>query len=159
MTFLGVFRDDFYNSISVLPQAQYKTTAQATGTVLAAANMSGAGDCYVNFTGQAATAITTDTAVNIIAALQSAVAAAVVASGAGFAAGVNAPLGVPNLFNVTYTLTIINNNSGILTLTGGTGVTVTGTNTLAAAVERQYTVTINSPTTITLQHLFGGAVI
>jgi hypothetical protein len=151
MTFLGVFRDDFYNAVSALAQSQYTATTQLTGTVLAAAAMAGAGDCYVTASGTAATAITTDSAINIIAQIQIAVATAYKQGLGSFAAGVNPPPGVPNLFNMTWTLTINNQNSGTMTLTGGTGVTITGTNTIATVTSRVFVVTINSPTTVTMQ--------
>ena len=68
------------------------------------------------------------------------------------------PSGVPNLFNLTYTLTIINNNTGtgVITLTGGTGVTIVGTNTLAITTSRTFVVTITSPTTLTIQNVGSG---
>ena len=95
---------------------------------------------------------------NIIAWLQSAVAAAYKAALAGFGAGVLPPTGVPNLFNLTYTLTIVNNNtaSGVITLTGGTGVTIVGTNTIAVATSRSFVVTITSPTTLTIMNAMSG---
>src|SRR3984885_16222936 len=122
MTALGVFRDDFYNAVSALAQSQFTATAQASGT-LAAAAIAGAGDCYVVST--AATALTVDTAINIIAQVQIAVANAYKQGLGSFAAGVNPPNGVPNLFNVSWTLTINNFNSGILTLSGANGTTIT----------------------------------
>jgi hypothetical protein len=160
MTFLGVFRDDFYNAISVLPQSQYNATTQ-NGGVLAAAILAGAGDCYVNLSGQAgAQALTTDSAVNIIAAIQAAVAVAYKQGLGAFSAGVNPPPGVPNLFNLTWTLTMNNFNSasGAITLTGGTGVTITGTNTIAINTTRLFTVVITSPTTVALQSIASGAI-
>ena len=152
MTSLGVFRDDYYNAVSVLPQTQYTATAQASG-VLAASAMSGAGDCYVTSSG--ATALTTDSAVNIIANIQIAVANAYKQGLGSFAAGVNPPPGVPNLFNVSYTLTILNTNAGALVLTGGAGVTLSGTTSvpLSGAI-RVYQVTITSPTTVTIQGMY-----
>jgi hypothetical protein len=123
--------------------------------------MVGAQDQYVNFSGQAgAQAITTDTAVNIIAALQQAVAVAYKAQIASFGSGVNPPIGVPNLFNLSFTLNIVNNNSaaGVITLTGGAGVTITGTNTLAITTTRIYVVTVTSPTTVTMQNVGSGSV-
>ena len=74
----------------------------------------------------------------------------------GFAAGVNPPPGVPNLFNVVYTLVIVNTNAGTLTLTAaaGSGVTLTGTATVLAGAEVTYQVTINSPTTVTIQRMY-----
>jgi len=145
MTALGVFRDDYYNAISVLPHTQYTATAQASGT-LAASAISGAGE----------SALTIDTAINIIANIQIAVANAYKQGLGGFAAGVNPPPGVPNLFNVVYTLVIVNTNAGTLTLTAaaGSGVTLTGTATVLAGAEVTYQVTINSPTTVTIQRMY-----
>ena len=146
MGFLGVFRDDVYNSVSVLAQTQFTSTAQASG-VLSATAIAGAGDCYVTST--AATALTTDSAINIIAQIQNAVATAYKQGLGAFAAGVNPPPGVPNLFNVSYTLTI-NNQAAGLTLTAGAGVTFVGLATIATLTARTYVVTVTSPTTVTL---------
>jgi hypothetical protein len=154
MTFLGVFRDDFYNAVSALAQTQSVANTQASGTILAATSIAGAGDCYFSNSGSAgAVAFTTDSAINIIAQVQNAVATAYKQGLGSFAAGVNPPPGVPNLFNMTWTLTILNANTaaGTITLTGGTGVTITGAATIGVGGARVYTVTINSPTTVTLQ--------
>jgi hypothetical protein len=160
MTALGVFRDDYYNAVSVLPQTQYNATTLATTSVLPASLIGGAGDCYIVASGSAtAIAYTTDSAINIIAAIQIAVANAYKQGLGAFAAGVNPPPGVPNLFNVSWTLTIDNQNtaSGAITLTGGTGVTLLGTNaaTIAIGTARVYDVTITSPTTVTMQSVYG----
>jgi hypothetical protein len=151
MTFLGVFRDDVYNAVSVLAASQFTSTAQASGT-LAATAMAGAAECMVLSSG--ATALTTDSAINIISQIQNAVATAYKQGLGAFAAGVNPPNGVPNLFNVVYTLQIVNTNAGTLTLTAGTGVTITGLATIITGACRWYTVTITSPTTVTLQAAF-----
>jgi hypothetical protein len=152
MTALGVFRDDFYNAVSALAQSQFTATAQASGT-LAASAIAGAGDCYVVST--AATALTIDTAINIIAQVQIAVANAYKQGLGSFAAGVNPPSGVPNLFNTSWTLTINNQDAGSLTLTAaaGSGISLVGTNaaTIAADTSRVYVVTVTSPTTVTMQ--------
>ena len=159
MTALGVFRDDFYNASSVLPQAATAATTQ-NGGVLTAATLVGGGDQYVLISGQTtAQALTTDSAINIIAQLQNAVAVAYKAQFAGFGAGVSPPQGVPNLFNVSYTLTLVNNNtaSGAITLSAGTGVTIAGTawpGAITTAVT--YVVTVTSPTTVTLTRVGTG---
>jgi hypothetical protein len=152
MAFLGVFRDDYYNAVSVLPQSQVVATTAGTST-LPASSIGGAGDCYVDVSGGAVVTYTTDTAINIIAAIQIAVANAYKQGLGSFAAGVNPPPGVPNLFNVSWTLTINNQNSGTLTVAAGTGVTLVGTNagSIATVTARQYVVTITSPTTVTIQ--------
>jgi hypothetical protein len=157
MPSLGVFRDDYYNAVSVLPQSQIVSTTAGTSTV-PASSISGAGDCYLNVSGNAAVTYTTDSAVNIVAAIQTAVATAYKQGLAAFAAGVNPPPGVPNLFNVTWTLTINNQNTGTLTLTGGAGVTLSGVTTVATVSARVYIVTITSPTTVSIQGVYAGAV-
>jgi len=152
MTSLGVFRDDFYNAAAALTETQYTVTAQASGTLTASA-IAGARMCVVLSSG--ATALTTDTALNIIAQIQIAVANAYKQGLGAFAAGVNPPPGVPNLFNVTWTLQIVNTNAGALTLTGGAGVTLSGTTSVPlAGAMREYLVTITSPTTVTIQGMF-----
>lgn len=122
------------------------TTAQGNGTVLTANALASAVENYIVSSG--ATALTTDTAVNIIARLQTAVAAAAVAQSGSFAPGVNAPPGVPNLFNVSFYVNIGNTNAGTLTLTAGTGVSFVGLATILTASQRGYIVTITSPTTV-----------
>jgi hypothetical protein len=156
MTSLGVFRDDFYNAGAVLTESQYTVTAQASGTLSASA-IAGARMCVVLSSG--ATALTTDTALNIIAQIQNAVATAYKQGLGSFAAGVNPPSGAPNLFNFTSVLQIVNTNAGTLTLTGGgtTGVTLSGTTTIATASMREYLVTVTSPTTVTIQGMFASA--
>lgn len=155
MTHLGVFRDDFYNAISVLPQTQYTATTQATATVLAASALAGAGDCHIVASTQAGVTLTTDSAINIIAQLQNAVATAYKQGLGAFSAGVNPPPGVPNLFNTVWTLTIVNLNTGVLTLAAGAGVTLAGTTTVpTTGGARVYTITINSPTTVTIQGMY-----
>lgn len=146
MAALGAFRDDVYNAINVLTNAQLNTTAQASG-VLSASILAGAVENYVVQSG--ATALTTDSAVNIIAQLQQAVALAYKNTINGFGAGVNPPLGVPNLFNLTFYINIVNTNGGTLTITAGTGVTLTGAATIATATQRAWLITVTSPTTVT----------
>jgi hypothetical protein len=154
MTFLGVFRDDIYNATAVLTETQYTVTAQASGT-LAATAIAGARLSAVLSSG--ATALTTDSALNIIAQIQNVVATSYKQGLGAFAAGVNPPPGVPNLFNVTWTLQIVNTNAGTLTLTAGAGVTLAGTTTVITAASRWYAVTITSPTTVTIQGMFQSA--
>jgi len=152
MTALGVFRDDFYNAVSALAQAQVIATTAGTST-LPASSISGAADCYLDVSGGAAVTYTTDSAVNIIAAIQNAVAVAYKQGLGSFAAGVNPPPGVPNLFNMSWTLTINNQNSASITLVGGAGVTLVGINAgaIVTVTSRVYVVTITSPTTVTIQ--------
>lgn len=155
MTTLGVFRDDFYNAISVLASGQFNATAQGNGTVLVAASIASAQENYVSSSG--ATALTTDSAANIIASLQTCLTAQMAAAVKAGAANIPPP-GVPNLNNLSFFLFVRNTNGGTLTLTAGAGVTITGLATIATTVERQYQVTVTGPNTVTFQDLGGAAV-
>lgn len=153
MTALGAFRDDYYNAQAALTAAQTTAISAATPVLVTAAQIAGAVVTKLVASGQTtAQAWTTDTAVNIIARLQSVVATAYAASLAGFGAGVNPSPGVPNLFNLTYTLEIWNTNAsaGTVTLTAGAGVTISGSAVVTFSTLVEYVVTITSPTTITL---------
>lgn len=150
MTTLGVFRDDFYNATAVLPQSQYSSTTQASG-VIAAPLLASATENYIAFSGQAAVSVATDSAANIILALQTALAKNAAANG-----GNGQPAGVPNLLNVGFFLQLINNNTGTLTLTNGTGVTINGTATALTNTSRQFIVTVTSPTAVTFQNVGSG---
>lgn len=144
MANLGVFRDDVYNYIGTLTTAKYTATAQASG-VIPAATMVGATEVYYN--NSAATALTTDTAVNIISNLVGAIQTSAKA----------VQPTVSTVVGLTYLLYIRSAGAG-LTVTGGTGVTITGTATVATGIERAYLVTITSTNTVGLQDLGGGAV-
>lgn len=152
MTTLGVFRDDFYNATAVLPQNAYKTTTQGTGTVLLASLFALASENYVLFSGGAAISVAIDSAANIIQQLQTCLIAQQVANG-----GTGAPAGVPNLNNVGFYVQINNANSGTLTLTAGTGITINGTATLAAGTNREYLVTVTGPNAVTFQNVGSGS--
>ncbi|MGH6878559.1 MAG: hypothetical protein ACREHV_14450 [Rhizomicrobium sp.] len=157
MSFLGAFRDDFYNAIAALPAAQTVAGPTATGVIPATA-LAGAADCFLTLGGTSQT-FTTDTAVNIIAQLQTAVATAQKANRGGFASSLSGtpPLGVPNLFNVSWVITIA--GTGITTgatLAAGAGVTLAQTGGLSstalasASGQSNYVVTVTSAATITM---------
>lgn len=148
MTALGVFRDDYYNAVNALTNSQVTATTQASGT-LAAAAIAGAVENYVTSSG--ATALTTDTAANIIAALQAAVTTALKA--AGNQGG--QPPGIPNLFNMTFFVQIANTNASTLTISAGTGVTLTGTATILTAATREWSVTVTGPASVVFTTLGG----
>jgi hypothetical protein len=158
MSNLGVFRDDFYNAINVLPTVQGSTGPTATG-VVAASLLTGAQECVVTVGGTSQT-YTTDTAANIIAALQTAVSAAYKANVGGFAASLSAPpLGVPNLFNLTWTITF--NTAGVTTgatLAGGSGVTLAAIGTLSSTAlgtggVARYAAQVTSSNSVTLTRI------
>lgn len=106
-------------------------TSVATGNGTAAVNSLSGGNFTIYAT-SGATALTTRTAAQMIADQP------------------NTPVGS------SYLLRVYNTNGSTLTLTGGTGVTITGTATIATAVWRDYMVTFNSATTLTLQNLGSG---
>ena len=166
MAFKGVFTDDFYNAIHVLPASQAVNGPTATG-VVSGPQLVGAleVDISVGNGAGAAQTYTTDTAVNIIAALNAALATAYKAQLFSFGAGVNPPVaGLPNLFNLSWTLTISNQGTtAASTLAGGTGVTIaainagytSGAGNLALGAPNvpnvtRWVVTVTSPTTITI---------
>src|SRR5271157_2110277 len=131
MAFKGVFSDDFYNAIHVLPASIAVNGPVATGT-LTGAQLTGAleVDLAVGNGAAASQTYTTDTAVNIIAALNAALATAYKAQLTSFGAGVNPPTaGLPNLFNLSWTVTISNQGTtASSSLANGTGVTITSQN-------------------------------
>lgn len=163
MAFKGVFSDDFYNSIHVLPASVAVNGPTGTAT-LSGAQLTGAleVDLAVGNGAASAQTYTTDTAVNIIAALNNALATAYKAQLTSFGAGVNPPIaGLPNLFNVSWTVTIENQGTTAASaLAAGTGVTIAAINAGMTAtaialgapnapVATRYVVTVTSPTTVT----------
>jgi len=162
MAFKGVFSDDFYNAIHVLPASIAVNGPTATAT-LSGPQLVGAleVDIAVGNGAGAAQTYTTDTAVNIISALNAALATAYKAQLFSFGAGVNPPIaGLPNLFNLSWTLTIENQGTTAASaLAAGTGVTITSQNAGMTAtaialgapnapVATRYVVTVTSPTTV-----------
>ena|ERR1700761_889202 len=145
MSEIGVFRDGYYNPVNILPRAQSTTISQASG-VLAATAMVGGQDTFVTTSG--ATALTTDSAANILSTLY---AALVNNSGSSPA---------PRKWStMSWLLNIINTNASTLTLTGGAGVTISGTATIATNTSRNYLVTITNSAgsgAITLMNVGGG---
>ena len=163
MAFKGVFSDDFYNAIHILPASIAVNGPVATG-VLGATSLVGAleVDLAVGNGAAAAQTYTTDSAVNIIAALNNAVATAYKAGLGAFAAAVNPPTaGLPNLFNLSWTLTISNQGTTANSVfAAGTGVTLASQNAGMTAsqialgapnapVVTRYVVTVTSPTNVT----------
>lgn len=114
---------------AALPVSKFTSIAAANGT-LSAGDMEGAAWCTLASSG--ATAMTTRTAVQLIA-------------------------GIPNAqVGSSYLLWVFNSNAGTLTLTGGVGVTITGTATIATAITRLYNVKVATATTITMQNCGAG---
>ncbi len=121
------------------PNAAYNTNSATAATTLTGAQMTGGfANVALAMTGALAAAAdaTTDTAANIIAAVP------VSQRYVGF----------------TYVLRVINESSGAFawTVVGGTGVTVTGTATVAQNTWREFMVSIATTTTVTLQSIGTG---
>lgn len=125
---------------SAQPNADYNTSTATTATTLNAATQltGGAKDVVLAMTGTlaAGATATTDTAVNIIAAIPQA----------------------QRYVGFTYILRIVNESSGAFswTIAGGTGVTITGTATIAQNTWREYLVKIATTTTVTFQNVGTG---
>ena len=155
MATLGVFRDEFYNAIHILTEAQGSTGPTATG-VIPASELAGAADCYITLSGTSQT-FTTDTAVNIIAQLSAAVQTAYKANVGGFAASLSGspPSAIPNLFNTSWLVNFISNTlvTGA-TLAPGAGVTLSNISTLSPTAlsltgASVYIVTVTGPASVT----------
>lgn len=135
------------------------TALTVATSVLAASAMAGGQSTVITESGQtAAVTLTTDTASNIIARLQNAVAAQLASAGLQQYPGVSP--GTPNLVNLTYLLTIVNNNTsaGAITLAAGTGVTLSAGAAIAITTSVMYQVTITGPNSLTITRLFSGGV-
>ena len=115
--------------LAVMPGAQYTSISSGNGT-LTGAQVAGAN--YVALVTSGATALTTPTAANILAAI---------------------PNGV---VGVSYVLRIVNTNGGTLTITADASVTATGTLTLSTNTFRDWVVTIATATTATMKQIGTG---
>jgi hypothetical protein len=123
---------NFAGNLGSVLEAQFVTKSSGNGT-LAAGDMEGSGYCILASSG--ATAFTTRTATQLVA-------------------------GIPNaMLGGTYILRVFNTNGGTLTLTGGSGVTITGVATIATTVTRDYIVTITNLATpaVTMQSIGSGS--
>jgi hypothetical protein len=155
MATLGVFRDEYYNAIHVLPAAQSGAGPTATG-VVSATLLAGALDCVLSLGGTTQT-FTTDSAVNIIAQLSNAINTAYKANIGGFASSLagNPPVAIPNLFNMSWVVDFnLANVTTSAIFAGGAGVTMAAlaglTQTALVAVNTaRYVVTVTGPANVT----------
>lgn len=124
-------------ALQVFPVGQYAAATNTAAFTATTAQMVGAQTTVLDLTGTltAGAAITTPTAAAIIAALP----------GGGYV-------------GETYALKLINNSSGAFswTLTAGSGVTVSGTATVAQNTSRTWLVTEATATTVTMQNIGAG---
>jgi hypothetical protein len=72
--------------------------------------------------------------------------------GPGFATPQN------NVLGTTFRVRVLNSDASTLTLTGGTGVTISGTATVLTNSWRDYAVALTSPTTLTLTSIGSGTI-
>lgn len=117
-----------------LPYAKYTLNATAGATTAAAGDLTGAAVVSAAYSGVSGAALTTRTATQM------------------FADTPNARVGD------RYLLILTNTSAGTTTLTAGTGVTLTGTMTLATNTVRQFIVTFTSATAITIQSIAVGTI-
>jgi hypothetical protein len=113
--------------------AKYTASAAAGPATAAAGDLTGAINVVANYSAIGANNLTTRTAAQMFAD-----AGAIVGQ--------------------TYELEIMNSSAGIMTLVGGSGVTVAGTATIANATTRWFVVTFNSATTLTIQNAGSGSI-
>lgn len=127
MSTRGAWDDAYLQATDFLPQTQYTSISQASGTIAPSAVL---GACETVLATSGATALTTPSA------------------NALYTAGLGA---APTMIGFIYNLRIINTNAGTLTLTAGTGVTINGTATIATNTWRDFIVTIAGPNVATWQ--------
>lgn len=111
---------------------QWNQDTTSGATTAAAGLLTGAYECVVNITAIGAANYTTRTAAQLIA---------------------DGALKIGQKYKVV----IVNTNAGTTTLVGGSGVTITGTATIAQNISRAYQVTVTGASTITFQEMYSGA--
>lgn len=120
--------DSLLSWTAFLPPEQAISTSLASGTLPATA-VAGAQECYLTTSG--ATALTLPPASAVFNLIQSLVASVTVSNIAAF----------------NFYLRVVNTNGGTLTLTAGTGNTITGTATLSTETTRDFVVQVTGPAT------------
>lgn len=116
-----------------LAAAKYVKNTTVGATTAAAGDLTGALTVTAEYSAVGAAALTTRTATQMFAD-----ASAVIGQ--------------------SYELAIMNSSGGTTTLTAGTGVTLTGTMTLATNTVRWFVVTFNTATTLTIQNAGSGPI-
>lgn len=115
-----------------LAAAKYTANATVGAQIAAAGDLTGALNVTANYSAIGGANLTTRTAAQMIA-------------DAGLVLG------------QAYELEIMNPGAGTLTLVGGTGVTISGTATIATQVARWFVVTVTGAATITIQNVGSGS--
>lgn len=128
---INTMTSDLYGAVAA--GAKYTKNTTVGATVAAAGDLTGAFNVVAEYSAVGAAALTTRTAAQMFAD-----AGAVVGQ--------------------SYEVEIMNSSAGTTTLTAGTGVTLTGTMTIAAGTARWFVVTFNSATTLTIQNVGSGSI-
>lgn len=116
------------------PYAKYSKDTTAGATTAVQGSLTGAGYVSIEYSAIGTANVTTRTAAQMIA-------------DEGYSPG------------HSYVCEIVNTHATLtLTLVGGTGVTITGTATVAALATRRFNVTVNSPTTMVFQAVGVGTI-
>lgn len=140
----GVFDDSIFPGSAFIAETQ---TSSTTVAAITAAQACGACETYIIQT--VATTCVLPSAAAIYAQLVSLLQVSVPQGGPGVATPQNQIVGM------SYRLRVISTAGS--TVSGGAGVTVTGTATTGVASWRDFVVTITSPTTLTLTSVGSGA--
>ena len=119
---------------SVLPAGKFTLNATSGATTAAAGDLTGAAFVSAGYSAVGAANLTTRTAVQMFADMP------------------NAQVGD------SYTLMITNTSGGTTTLVAGTGVTLTGTMTMATNTTRTFNVKFVSATAVTIQSIGVGTI-
>lgn len=128
----GAWTDRGMLQLMTLCGSLYNTYNVAGAATIASGYLTGALSVFLVSTNAAPTTQTTQTAAQLYADLCAA-------------------FGIGKIsINFTYDLQITNTGAGTFTLAGGTGVTVTGTATIAQNTTRQFVVQVQGPTAITI---------
>ena len=122
------------NHTRVVPAAKFTTNALTGAGTAAAGDLTGAATCYFQTTGTTPGTYTTRTATLM------------------YADDPDAYIGK------TWTILVNNTSANTLTVSGGTGVTITGTATVAQNITRTYMATFTSATALTMQIVSVGSV-
>ncbi len=117
-----------------LPYSKFTTTAAASPLTASAGDLTGAAHVVFQVTTNGAFALTTRTATQMFGDIP------------------NAQIGM------SFLLTVVSQGDDTVTVTAGTGVTITGTATVATKVTRTFVCTFTSATAITLQSVSKGTI-
>ena len=138
----GAFTTEALKAIFANAGSQFQASA-VSNAAIPSGLLTGAADVVLNTTANGANALSTPSASQMIA---------------DEIAALSPYLNPSQLLGLSWELTIQNTGNNTVTLSGGTGVTINGTATIATATWRKYIVTVTGTTSITLQNVGSGSV-